>query len=97
LPEDLLDLRANAPLVVRRRIPGYEAEYIRRGWKMFPSIDRVYVNERARTDLGWRPRYDFRCVLECLRAGTDPRSPLARTIGSKGYHAERSTQGDGVL
>ncbi len=26
---------------------------------MFPGIDRVYVNARARADLEWRPRYDF--------------------------------------
>ena len=85
LPDDLLDLRVDAPLVVRRRIPDYEGEYARRGWKMFPSIDRVYVNERARKDLGWQPRYDFRYVLGRLRAGADPRSPLARAVGSKGY------------
>jgi UDP-glucose 4-epimerase len=87
LPEDLLDLRVNAPLVVRRRVPEYEVEYTRRGWKMFPSIDRVYVNDRAWKDLDWRPRYDFRYVLNCLRAGVDPRSPLSRAVGSKGYHA----------
>jgi UDP-glucose 4-epimerase len=37
LPEDLFDLRANAPLAVRRRVPEYETEYARRGWKMFPA------------------------------------------------------------
>lgn len=37
LPDDLADLPVNAPLVVRRRVPDYEAEYERRGWKMFPS------------------------------------------------------------
>ncbi|AUX39620.1 NAD-dependent epimerase [Sorangium cellulosum] len=92
-PEDLPDLRANAPLVVRRRFPDYEAEYTRRGWKMFPSIDRVYVNERARKELGWRPRYDFRYVLDRLIAGEDPRSPLARAVGSKGYHDRKFAEG----
>ncbi len=53
---------------------------------MFPRIDRVYVNERARQGLGWRPRYDFRWVLDCLAAGQDFRSPLALAVGSKGYH-----------
>jgi nucleoside-diphosphate-sugar epimerase len=85
-PDDVAELRANAPAVVRRHVPGYEDEYARRGWKMFPRIDRVYVNERARRELGWRPRYDFRHVLDCLRVGDDPRSPLARAVGSKGYH-----------
>jgi UDP-glucose 4-epimerase len=91
--DDLADLRVNAPLVVRRRAPDYEAEYARRSWRMFPGIDRVYVNERARQDLGWRPRYDFQRVLDQLRAGADFRSPLARAVGSKGYHAHQFASG----
>jgi UDP-glucose 4-epimerase len=90
---DLLDLRVNAPDVLRRRIPEYEEEYARRGWRMFPGIDRVYVNERARRELGWRPRYDFRCVLDLLKSGVAIRSPLARAVGSKGYHAHRFAKG----
>ena len=86
-PGDLAGLRADAPAVVRRLFPGYEAEYARRGWRMFPSIGRVYVNARARAELGWSPRYDFGGALEALRAGQDPRSPLARSVGAKGYHA----------
>jgi len=93
LPEDLSDLRVNAPLVVTRRVPGYEAEYARRGWKMFPSIDRVYVNEKARRDLGWKPRYDFEYVLRNLRSNQECRSPLAITVGSKGYHNEKAVDG----
>ena len=89
--DDLAELRANAPAVVGRKFPDYADEYARRGWKMFPSIDRVYVNERARNDLGWRPKYDFRYVLDCLKAGADPRSALARAVGSKGYHGRAST------
>src|SRR5215471_6443189 len=93
LPDDLPDLRTNAPLVVARRVPGYQAEYERRGWKMFPGIERVYVNERARTELGWRPRYDFAYVLERLRANDDPRSSLSRAVGSKGYHPASFEEG----
>jgi UDP-glucose 4-epimerase len=93
LPDDLPDLRTNAPLVVARRVPGYEAEYERRGWKMFPGIERVYVNELARKDLDWRPKYDFAYVLEQLRSGKDPRSALARAVGSKGYHAASFEEG----
>jgi UDP-glucose 4-epimerase len=91
--DDLADLRAHAPLVVKRKFPDYEEVYARRGWKMFPSIERVYVNARARNELGWRPKYDFRHMLESLKTSTDPRSPLARAIGSKGYHAETFTDG----
>ncbi|MGH6982226.1 MAG: NAD-dependent epimerase/dehydratase family protein [Stellaceae bacterium] len=84
--DDLSELRADAPRVVNRYVPGWEAEYGRRGWKMFPGIGRVYVNERARRELGWHPRYDFAHVLASLQANQDPRSALAQAIGSKGYH-----------
>jgi UDP-glucose 4-epimerase len=90
---DLADLRKNAPAVVRRLIPGYEEEYLRRGWKMFPVIDRVYVNEQARRDLGWQPRYNFPQVLARLTAGEDWRSPIAHLVGSKGYHREMFAEG----
>ena len=53
---------------------------------MFPEIERVYVNQRARNELGWRPRYNFRFVLDRLAADKDPRSPLAQAVGAKGYH-----------
>jgi nucleoside-diphosphate-sugar epimerase len=91
--DEMSDLRANAPLVVKRSFPDYEEEYARQGWKMFPGIERVYVNERARKDLGWRPQYDFRRVLDSLKAGADPRSPLSRAVGSKGYHARKFSEG----
>jgi len=86
-PEDLPELRSDAPAVVARRFPAYEAVYARRGWRMFGSIERVYVNARARADLGWRPRWDFDAALERVAAGGDPRSALARAVGAKGYHA----------
>jgi nucleoside-diphosphate-sugar epimerase len=86
-PDDLAELTADAPRVVARLFPDYEAEYRRRGWRMFPAIERVYVNARARAELGWEPRWDFRRVLDHLKADRDPRSELARAVGSKGYHA----------
>ena len=92
-PSDRADLRVNAPSVLRQRIPGYEAEYDRRQWKMFPSIDRVYVNERARKELGWLPRYDFCSIIDRLKKGEDLRSPLAQLVGSKGYHAQVFSDG----
>jgi UDP-glucose 4-epimerase len=53
---------------------------------------RVYVNERARTELGWQPKYDFRFLIGRLR-GEDMRSSLARLVGAKGYHAESFAEG----
>ncbi|HEY6352918.1 MAG TPA: hypothetical protein VIY30_00375, partial [Burkholderiaceae bacterium] len=86
--DDLRDLRSDAAAVVRRRVPEYEAEYARRGWSMVPTIDRVYVNERARRELGWRPRHDFAAVIARLGSDDDFRSPLARVVGAKGYHRQ---------
>jgi len=83
---DAAELRNDTPRVVRRYVPDYAAEFARRGWTMIPGIDRVYVNDRARAELGWQPRHDFRALIARLRADDDIRSPLAREIGSKGYH-----------
>jgi UDP-glucose 4-epimerase len=84
--DDLAALRDDAPDVVRRLFPNFPALYAARKWKMFPGIDRVYVNWRAVAELGWRPIYDFAHALESLHKGHDFRSPLAREVGSKGYH-----------
>ena len=92
-PEDLAELREDAAAVVHQRVPACEAEYQRRGWRLFPSIDRVYVNRRARGDLGWRPKYDFGHIVGQLRAGEEPGSDLARTVGAKRYHAEVFAEG----
>jgi len=75
--------------VIRRKFPESESLFASRGWKLPPRLDRVYSNQRARAELGWVPRYDFRHVLDCLAANRDFRSALAREVGSKGYH-ERS-------
>jgi nucleoside-diphosphate-sugar epimerase len=92
-PEDMAALRANAPLVVQRRVPAYAATYARLGWTMAPGIDRVYVNARAREELGWQPRYDFAFLVRQLESAEDIRSPMARLVGAKGYHAEVFAEG----
>jgi UDP-glucose 4-epimerase len=84
-PGDMGELRRDAPAVVRRCVPGYEAEYARRGWRMPPAIDRVYVSARACVD--------FHRVVTLLAEARDIRSPLARLVGSKGYHADRFAEG----
>ncbi|EIT98948.1 NAD-dependent epimerase/dehydratase family protein [Mycobacteroides abscessus] len=87
-PDDAAQLRTDPGAVVARYFPEQPGLYAARGWSMFPTIDRVYVNARARDDLGWQPRYDYRRILDCLAAEQDFRSPLAREIGAKGYHDE---------
>jgi UDP-glucose 4-epimerase len=89
LPEDCARLRVDAAAAVSLRAPGWEGEYARRGWRMFPSVDRVYDNTLARRDLGWRPKWDFAAIVERLRETGDIRGPLAKLIGAKGYHPEK--------
>ncbi|MBV7334444.1 NAD(P)-dependent oxidoreductase [Chloroflexi bacterium TSY] len=91
--DDLPELSFDAPSVLKRRFPEYDIEYARRGWRMFPRIDRVYVNERARTELEWYPQHTFSTVLERLRANQGLLSSLAYTIGAKGYHATKFANG----
>lgn len=84
--EDLPGLNSDAPNVVHQRVPEYEDIYQDLGWQMFDQIDRVYVNQAARRDLGWSPRYDFTHVLQTLRNGKQPKSKISELVGSKGYH-----------
>lgn len=91
--DDAAALGRDAAAVLARRVPEYEPEYRRRGWRMFPTLGRVYDNARAREVLGWHPAHDFKAVLSRLREDRDYRSALARTIGAKGYHAEVFAEG----
>ena len=92
-PEHLAQLRADAPGVVRSLFPDYEELYRSRGWRMLPGIDRVYVNQRARDELGWAPKFDFRHVLGRVQRGERLQSSLAQAVGTKGYHAETFEDG----
>lgn len=91
--EDVEPLRTNAPEVVARLVPDYVEVYKQKNWQMFPNIDRVYLNQKARKILGWKPRYDFSFIIEQLKNGKDYRSPLSSAIGSKGYHKTKFSDG----
>ncbi|MGX5728930.1 NAD-dependent epimerase/dehydratase family protein [Pseudoxanthomonas beigongshangi] len=91
--EDMPALRSDTAGALRGRVPEFESLYARRGWHLPAGIDRVYVNARAREDLGWRPRHDFAAVLRRLGEGGEVLSPLAQRIGAKGYHAESFADG----
>ncbi len=86
-PDDLPALATDAAAVVARLFPDESDDYARWGWRLPPTLDRVYDNARARRELGWTPRLDFRAVVDLVRTTGDHRSPLARTVGAKGYHA----------
>ncbi len=85
---DTADLRDDAPSVVARYFPDFEALYAAAGWTMFPGLDRVYDNRAAREELGWRPEYDFARILDQMRAGQPVGGELAREVGIKRYHAQ---------
>ena len=82
----LAALARDAAGVVRTLYPDCTQLYAERGWRLFPEIDRVYVNDRARRELGWRPEFDFAHVLSSLREGRDFHSHLTHEVGVKGYH-----------
>jgi UDP-glucose 4-epimerase len=86
LPEDAIQLRTNVVELLKRRVSAFESVYQSRGWRMLGDIDRVYVNARARRLLGWNPEYNFLQAIEALKDQRDPRSPLALSVGFKGYH-----------
>ncbi len=85
--EDLAALRRDPGGVIARRTdPRTREVFAARGWSMPTDIERVYINERARTMLHWQPRFDFDAAIAALAQGQDPRSELARAVGAKGYH-----------
>ena len=67
-----------------RLFPDYAEVYERLGWRMFPRIDRVYVNARARAELGWSPRYDF---------ATRPRAPSRGAAAAQRARDQHRSQG----
>jgi UDP-glucose 4-epimerase len=84
---DTAQLRTDAAAVIRRVADQRTTEvFAQLGWQMPSDIERVYVNERARTELGWEPRFTFDAGIAALAEGRDPRSELAQTVGAKGYH-----------
>ncbi len=91
--DDLESLGRNAATVIWRKFPESRELFTELGWNVFPTLDRVYVNARARQELGWRPHHNFQHVLTCLAAGKDFRSELALDVGVKGYHDAEFNEG----
>lgn len=63
---DCEELKADAPSVIRRRMPELAALFEQRGWPLPASIDRVYDSAKAHDALNWTPAYDFREVVRQL-------------------------------
>jgi UDP-glucose 4-epimerase len=86
-------LRGKASQALQRKCAGFDVVFRQRGWTMLEDIDRVYVNARARRVLEWVPEYDFARAVDDIAHQRDPRSPLAREVGIKGYHGEQFADG----
>ena len=93
--EHLARLPVEADKVIAEVFPDAPQIYADAGYRLPQRISRVYSSGRAVADLGWRPRYDFRKILEQIEQGAPIGSDLARAVGIKGY--ESSTYGDGVF
>ncbi|RAP58126.1 NAD(P)-dependent oxidoreductase [Oleiagrimonas sp. MCCC 1A03011] len=91
--EDAAALRRDPAAVMDRRVPGWREAYAALGWRMAPSLDRVYDNARAREALGWQPRDDFATVLARVREGGAVLGAMAHRLGIKGYHGDRYRDG----
>ena len=91
--KDLAKLSFDAPAVVQQYFPDYDAIYEQRNWKMFPQLDRVYINQKARKELGWQPKFNFRYILDCLAENKPFVSDLSQKIGIKGYHKKKYKDG----
>jgi UDP-glucose 4-epimerase len=55
--------------VLDERAPEVREVFLQRGWDLPERIDRIYVIEKAKRVLGYRPRYGFRSVLDESTAG----------------------------
>ncbi len=87
---DLPGLATDAPAVVRRLFPDVDAEYERRGWRMFPRLDRV-LRQRAgprRAGVGAAVRLPVRAgPAEGGRGPAQPAGPGGRRQGlPRGAH-----------
>ncbi|WP_156763954.1 NAD(P)-dependent oxidoreductase [Mycobacterium sp. 852002-50816_SCH5313054-b] len=83
--DDMTDLRTDAAAVFARRAPLAAAEWVRRGWRFPNRLDRVYVNAKARHDLGWCPRFDLNAIAARVAGGDPVQTPLSQLVGSKEY------------
>ena len=61
--EDRHRLMTDAAQLILRHFPGADREFAHRGWRLPERIDRVYVIERAKSFLGYSPRYNFEDLM----------------------------------
>lgn len=75
---DCAELAADAPSVIELRAPALATAFRARGWKLPPTIDRIYAPQAAEGGLGWRSALGFEEVLAQL----DRRSLEVLAVGA---------------
>ncbi|WP_085096224.1 NAD-dependent epimerase/dehydratase family protein [Mycobacterium paraense] len=83
--DDLAGLRTDAATLFARRVPHAADVWRRRGWRFPHRLDRVYVNAKARHELGWCPRFDLDAIAARVARGDSVRTPLSQLVGVKEY------------
>lgn len=63
LESDCEALLVDAVTVLEERVPGFVDAFRARGWALPARIDRVYVVDKAITELGYAPQHDWRAVI----------------------------------
>jgi nucleoside-diphosphate-sugar epimerase len=82
---DLAELRSDAAALFARRLPLAAEVWRQRGWRFPDRLDRVYVNAKARQELGWCPRFDLEAIATRVARGDSVRTPLSQLVGVKEY------------
>lgn len=85
-PDDRALLYTNPESVICSYFPEAHRIFEKKGYKFFPSMDRIYRSNLAMERLGWSPVYTFEKALESLDQDQPVGSELARMVGSKMYH-----------
>ena len=57
---DCVALKQSAATVLQKRVANIEADFLCRGWAVPRQIDRVYVVEKAKRQLGYAPQFGYR-------------------------------------
>lgn len=64
--DDLVDLKHNLRQLLEKKIPKLVAFYKAMHWPLPDSIDRVYVIDKAKKELSYKPEYNIKEMLEAL-------------------------------
>ena len=64
---DCVALKQSAATVLKKRVVNIEADFLREGWVLPRQIDRVYVIEKAKQQLGYAPQFGYRKFMNELK------------------------------